>query len=418
MSVRDVHGQVLVLALVRMCDSVSNSFLVVVLPLYIAAGTIDGGTLGFDGAVFTGIVLAAFGLVNSVAQPFAGRSSDRTGVRRRFVLAGLALLAISTAALPFVAGAGSLLAVRVFQGAGVALTVPATLAIVNELATTDTRGGSMGVYNTFRLVGYGIGPVGAGAIVGAGPYTFDAVGTSVHVGRFDAAFALAALAALVGFLLVSVFVTEPERADDVRVRDELGIAVRARGENRHLFDPVFTLGVATLFMATGIGLFTTIQPAVNARLNQGPAMFGIEFGAFVAGQVIFQTPVGSASDRYGRRPFIVWGLVLLVPATLAQGLVVAPSQMIVARILQGIAAAMVFAPSLALAGDLAGEGRSGTTLAVLTMAFGLGTAVGPLASGTLIRYGFLAPFAFGAVLAAFGAVLVSTQVSKTADSRG
>jgi len=50
------------------------------------------------------------------------------------------------------------------------------------------------------------------------------------------------------------------------------------------------------------------------------------------------------------------------------------------------AGAMVFAPALALAGDLARKGQSGTQLSVLTMAFGLGTALGPLASGYLIRY--------------------------------
>jgi len=51
----------------------------------------------------------------------------------------------------------------------------------------------------------------------------------------------------------------------------------------------------------------------------------------------------------------------------------------------------VFAPSLALAGDLAREGESGTTLSVLTMGFGFGVAVGPLASGWLVGFGFVVP---------------------------
>jgi MFS family permease len=78
---------------------------------------------------------------------------------------------------------------------------------------------------------------------------------------------------------------------------------------------------------------------------------------------------------------------------------------------------MVFAPALALAGDLAPEGRSGSTLSVLTMAFGYGVAVGPLASGFLVAYGFIVPFALGAVLAAVGAVLVWTQVEETITPR-
>lgn len=120
---------------------------------------------------------------------------------------------------------------------------------------------------------------------------------------------------------------------------------------------------------------------VNYHLGQGPTPFGIEFAAFVSVQVLVQMPVGSASDRYGRRPSILLGLVVLAPVTLAQGFVTTPQTMIATRAIQGCAAAMVFAPALALAGDLANEGASGTQLSVLTMSFGLGTAIGPLASG-------------------------------------
>lgn len=414
MSLYDVDGRVFILGLARMIDSIGNSFLIVVLPLYIASGTIDGGTLGMSDALLTGLVLSMFGIFNSAVQPFAGRASDRIGRRRSFVLFGLAILGVTNGAFAFVDGSLSLLALRIVQGIGVAFTIPATLALVNELSTDATRGGSMGVFNTLRLVGYGIGPATAGAVVSAGPYTVAVAGTPVGLSGFDVAFYAAALAAFTGFLLVVLFVNESERTH-ADAGDDIAIAVMATDDAR-LLDPVFTLGVATLFMATGIGLFTTIQPEINARLGQGPLLYGIEFGAFVVGQVFLQAPVGSASDRYGRRPFIIWGLVLLVPATLFQGFVVAPWQMVAVRVLQGVAAAMVFAPALALAGDLTKEGQSGTTLAVLSMAFGLGTALGPLASGVLIQYGFLTPFAFGAGFAAVGLGLVYTQVEETLTS--
>jgi len=91
--------------------------------------------------------------------------------------------------------------------------------------------------------------------------------------------------------------------------------------------------------------------------------------------------------------------------------------MFLARFLQGVAGAMVFAPALALAGDIASEGQSGSTLSVLTMAFGFGVAVGPLLSGILVSWGFVVPFAFGALLAAFGVVLVLTQVEEVTPPR-
>lgn len=402
----DLDRRVLVLALARMADSVGNSFLIVVLPLYIASGQITGGAFGLTEALVTGVILSMFGLLNSVAQPFTGRLSDRLGKRRVFVLVGLGILAVTNAAYAFASQYITLVGIRALQGVGVAFTIPATIALVNELATSDTRGGNMGLFNTFRLIGFGAGPVVAGLVVEQGPYIVGGVGLT----GFEAAFGIASVSALVSFMLVTVFVRDPAETQ-ATAGDEIGFSVTAADDR--VLDPVFTLGIASLFMAIGIALLSTIQPVVNARLDQSSAMFGVEFGAFILAQVLLQTPIGAWSDQYGRKPFIVGGLVVLVPATLVQGFVVGPWQMVGARFVQGIAGAMVFAPSLALAGDLAREGHSGSQLSVLTMGFGLGTALGPLSSGFLIRYGYVVPFAFGSGLAAVAAVLVYTQVEET-----
>lgn len=405
-----IDRRVLALALARMADSIGNSFLIVVLPLYIASGTISGGSFGLNEALVTGIILSAFGLLNSAIQPFAGRLSDRVGRRKPFVLVGLLILGVADVAYAFASSYPTLLAIRAAQGIGVAFTITATIALVNELASDETRGGNMGTFNTFRLLGFGAGPIAAGTLVAAGPYTF----LGLQLSGFDAAFYIAAASAAISLVMVSVLVEDAD-IEPVTDEEDTSIAIRAH-ETGHVLDPVFTLGIASLFMAVGIALLSTIQPQVNARLGQGPTLFGIEFAAFVLVQVLIQAPIGSASDRYGRRPFILLGLAILAPVTLAQGLVTTPAAMIATRALQGCAAAMVFAPALALAGDLATEGASGTQLSVLTMAFGLGTAVGPLASGYLVRFGYITPFAFGAVLACVGVLLVYTQVEETVDT--
>jgi MFS family permease len=169
-------------------------------------------------------------------------------------------------------------------------------------------------------------------------------------------------------------------------------------------------------MAIGIALFATLQPEVNARLDQGATWFGVQFAAVIIAQVFLQVPVGRGSDRWGRKPFILWGLVLLIPSTFVQGVILSSELMLLARFLQGVAGAMVFAPALALAGDLATGGDSGTKLSVLTMAFGLGVALGPLSAGFLVAFGFVVPFVFGAALALCGLVLVYTQVEETVGS--
>ncbi|MEF8790265.1 MAG: MFS transporter, partial [Haloarculaceae archaeon] len=166
-------------------------------------------------------------------------------------------------------------------------------------------------------------------------------------------------------------------------------------------------------MALTIALYATLQETINARLGQGSTLFGLQFSAVVVANVLLQVPVGRWSDRYGRRPFLLAGFVILIPSVFAQGVVTDPLLMLGARFLQGVAVACVFAPSLALAGDLAREGQSGTQLSILTMAFGLGVAFGPLVSGFLVSFGFLVPFAFGAGLAVLALVLVFSQVEET-----
>lgn len=413
--------RVLVLALARMADAIGNSFLIIVLPAYIAAGAVDitglvASTvpileLEITEELLIGILLSLFGFLNSLAQPFAGQLSDRAGRRRVFILAGLALLAVSSAAYAFVAEYVSLVVIRAVQGLGAALTIPCTIALVNEYATRTTRGGNMGVFNTFRLIGFGFGPIVAGGVVLAGPYVFSVGSRTLSISGFDAAFYVAALGAALSFALVWFFVFDAEESA-ASAGEDLSIAVLDT-DGRHLLDPVFALGAATLFMAIGIALFATLQATINARLGQGELAFGLQFAAVVLANVVFQVPVGRASDRLGRRPFLVVGFIILVPSVLAQGIVTKPTTMLVARLVQGVAVAMVFAPGLALAGDLARAGESGTKLSVLTMAFGLGTAVGPLASGYLVRFGFVVPFAFGALLAAVGLVVVVTQVAET-----
>ena len=421
-------NRVLALAFARMADSLGNSFLIIVLPLYIASGEISlAGLDGFSTELLIGVVLSLFGLLNSSLQPFTGRLSDRTGARKRYILAGLVVLAVGSAIYPFVTSYWAVLGARAMQGIGAALTVPIVLALVNDYSDDAGRGNDFGIFNTFRLIGFGFGPIIAGLLVTGGVasetvVSYDVFGTTVS--GFDAAFAVAVVGALVAFVLVSVLVNDPADLEGSASED---LSIRIRTEDG--LDPVFVVGVGTFFMATGIGIFATLQEVINAELGQTPFLFSVQFAAVVIANVLFQVPIGRASDRYGRRPFLVWGFVLLIPSLALQGLIptfvdVLPATvagvgtgsllMLAFRLLQGISVAMVFAPGLAVAGDLAREGESGTTLSVLTTAFGFGIAAGPLVSGVLIRFGFPWPFFAVAALAAVALVLTYSEVEETA----
>ncbi|MCS3858658.1 MFS transporter [Salinibacter ruber] len=402
-----VDRRVLALALARMADAVGNSFLIIVLPLYVASEAVGGRIFGVPASMVAGVVLALFGIASSIAQPLAGRLSDRAGRRKIFVIGGLVVLGAINLAFAAATAYWHLFVLRVVQGLAAAFTITASLAIVNELSDAGSRGGNMGVYNSFRLIGFGAGPLLASVLLEMGPFTMPG---GAEVTGFEATFAVAAATAFLGTGLVGVLVQDPEGTAPTERR--LALRVWDRSGSGWRLDTIFALGVATLIMASCMALLSAIEPEVNARLGQGPFLFAVEFVALIAALAALQPVVGRTSDRMGRKWFIVLGLMGLVPTTLLQGVVGAPWQMIVVRMLQGGAGALVFAPALALAGDHTEQGQSGAQLAVLTVAFGLGISSGQLMAGFFVSFGFIVPFGIGSLLAVGAAVLVGTQVDE------
>ena len=394
--------RVLALALARMADALGNSFLIIVLPLYITSGAVGGSLFDLPTSFVIGLVLALFGIASSAAQPLAGRLSDRMGQRKLFVLGGLLVFSVVNLAFVGVATYWQLVVLRVVQGAAAAFTITASLALVNEVSRSDNRGGNMGVYNSFRLIGFGSGPLLASVLLEAGPFQVG----GLAVTGFEATFGVAAGAALLSAGLVGLLVEDPESTASAHQRFNVQFWDHRRGG----LDPIFALGLATLVMAACFALLSAIEPEVNARLGQGPVLFAVEFVALVAALAVLQPFVGRASDSWGRKPFIVAGLIGLVPTTLLQGFVTMPWELIGLRVLQGLAGAMVFAPALALAGDFARRGDSGAQLSVLTVSFGLGIAAGQLVAGTFVQYGFAVPFVVAATGAGGAVLLVLSQV--------
>lgn len=393
----------LALAFARMADALGNSFLIIVLPLYVSSGTVSGDAFGLSTSMIAGIVLALFGIASSLAQPIAGRLSDRFGERKRFVLGGLVVFSLVNLSFVWATQYWMLFGLRMLQGLAAAFTITASLALVNEVSQSNSRGRHMGTYNSFRLVGFGAGPLLASVLVEAGPFS---IGGGLEVTGFQATFGVAAGAALLSAGLVGLLVRDP---DDI-IPSPRRIAVRFWDPDGRGLDPIFALGLATLVMAACFAMLSAIEPEVNARLNQTPVLFAVEFVALIAVLAVLQPFVGQASDSVGRKPFIILGLVGLVPTTVLQGLVRVPWEMIVVRGAQGVAGAMVFAPALALAGDYTTKGQSGAQLSVLTVSFGLGIATGQLTAGFFVQYGFFVPFAVGGAMATGAVLLVVTQV--------
>jgi EmrB/QacA subfamily drug resistance transporter len=94
-------------------------------------------------------------------------------------------------------------------------------------------------------------------------------------------------------------------------------------------------------------------------------------------------PAGSLGDLLGRRKVFVGGIALFAVASLLCGLSHTPTMLNLARGLQGVGGAMMFATSLALIAQEFEPGERGTAFGLWGATTGFAVAVGPLVGGLL-----------------------------------
>jgi MFS family permease len=387
-----VNRTVLALSVARLGDAIGNSILFIALPLYVAK--LSSPLFPLPEPVRVGVLLSLYGIVSASLQTVMGAWSDRLGRRKPLIIAGLAVMAAGTVSFVFAHRFVDLVVLRTLQGVGVALTIPASMALMAQATHHSSRGGSMGVYTTMRMVGFAAGPL-------IGGYLLD------HSG-FPVTFLAGAGFVVLGLLLVALWVDEtpaPPRSEGGR---------RFRVFDRKLASPgIVGAGIATFLMASAFSMMTTLEKQFNTRLHETAFAFSVAFSALMFSRLLLQAPLGWLSDRVGRKPLILGGLVLMAPTTALLGLVTTSRQLTLLRLLQGAAAAAIAAPAFAVAADLATRGNEGRQMSIVTSGFGLGIALGPLVAGVLDLHSLELPFLVGGVMSLAGAGVVLRWVPET-----
>jgi EmrB/QacA subfamily drug resistance transporter len=96
---------------------------------------------------------------------------------------------------------------------------------------------------------------------------------------------------------------------------------------------------------------------------------------------------GVLADRLGRRRVFAWGLGIFTIGSLLAGLATDPTFLNLARALQGVGGAVMFAVSLALIAQEFSAGRErGMAMGVYGATIGVAVAVGPLVGGALTEW--------------------------------
>ncbi|MCH7835651.1 MAG: MFS transporter [Chloroflexi bacterium] len=153
-----------------------------------------------------------------------------------------------------------------------------------------------------------------------------------------------------------------------------------------------TTRTKVLVMAgTLLGLFTaamdqtivsTSLPRIVANLG-GLGLFPWVFTSFMLTSTTTIPIVGKLTDLFGRKPFYIAGVAILLLGSVLSGSSQTMEQLIAFRAVQGLGAGMIFGIAFAIVGDVFPPAQRGKWLGLMAGVFAAASVIGPLIGGTL-----------------------------------
>jgi EmrB/QacA subfamily drug resistance transporter len=142
------------------------------------------------------------------------------------------------------------------------------------------------------------------------------------------------------------------------------------------------------------------EVAIDLGASQSTVLWIIN--AYTVTLAAMLLPVGAIGDRWGRRPVLLTGLVLFGIASVASALAPTTGSMIIARLVAGLAAAMIMPVTLSVITATFPEGDRSQAIGVWTAVAGGGGLLGMFASALLVdlaswRWLFAPPIALAVV---------------------
>jgi MFS transporter, DHA1 family, multidrug resistance protein len=316
-----------------------------------------------------GVIVAASTITGVFFKLPSGALSDVLG-RKRMMVLGALFFAVPPFLYPLVHDPWSLLALRFVHGFATAIFSPVAAAYVAGLSETG-RGTRLGWFSSANDVGATGGPLVGGFVL---YFTTSYSLTYLLVG------ALGVLTLLVVLLLPDV---------DRPMREVKTLSARAAEFRQGLAEvlrtpPIFVAAGIEAVMYLGYGAFLGFLPIYARKIGLNDAEIAIVLGAQLALAMVAKPITGRVSDRVGRIPVIIIGLLLCAGAlplifrseSLTTFVLFAP--------LLGLGVGAVTPVTNALIADLASTRRLGAAMGVFGTIWDIGEAAGPMIAGFLI----------------------------------
>jgi MFS family permease len=326
-------------------------------------------------------VITAFAVMRLLAAPPTGLLVHRLGERRIYV-SGVLIVAVSTAACAFAQTYWQLLLFRALGGIGSTMFFVSALGLMIRMSPPDARGRVAGMFSGAFLVGSVAGPVVGSLTAG--------LGLSAPFIIYGVLLLFAAVVVLLS--LRNSPLAGPADSDEPTVT--LRMAMRHRAYRAALLS-----NFATGWSLFGLR-FALVPLFVDEALKQTPSVAGLALAAFAIGNVSVVMYSGRLSDRIGRRPLLIGGLMLSGITTAVLGLADSAPVFFAAAVIAGAASGVYNSPQQAAVADIIGKARGGPPIAMFQMMSDFGAIVGPLMAGLIVDlYDFNWAFAAGAAIA-------------------
>lgn len=160
--------------------------------------------------------------------------------------------------------------------------------------------------------------------------------------------------------------------------------------------------ITILVDVIGMGIIIPVVPTLITELTHEGLSKASEYGgwlmfAYAVMQFLFAPVLGNLSDRFGRRPVLLFSLLGFGLDYLFLAFAPTLTWLFIGRIIAGITGASFTAASAYIA-DVSTPEKRAQNFGLLGAAFGLGFIIGPVLGGVLGQYGSRIPFIAAAVL--------------------
>jgi MFS family permease len=316
-----------------------------------------------------GLIVSVSTLTGVLLKLPSGALSDIYG--RRFLLRiGVVAFGLPPFLYPFITDVDALTVLRFVHGLATAIFAPSALATVAELYR-ERRGAALGTYTACTQSGALLGPFLGGYLI--------------HTAGFSTAFVTAGVFGCIGvalFYSLHLDVAVPQRTDKglVVVLDEMWKGFTAVAKNKIVLITSMTDGAKMI--ANGALMAFLPLYGVSAGLNPGEVGLLFTVQAFTS---FFSKPImGRVSDRVGRQPLIVIGLLICASTFVCIPQVSMFAVLVALSAGFGFGEAVVSSSSSALVADSSEFKRLGAGMGMQGTIMDIGHASGPLLAGLLI----------------------------------